>query len=166
MVRQSPKLKSAIWQGSWLITRKISNLLFELKPEQKKAKILHHDWLKLYISDNIPERLKKAQEKLKPGTKAAPSNLSEAIVLPTTATTPTQSRDTMIDTEHSQNSHANQGTNASSHVKPTPLLILVQNWMRHQVGGIVPEIGDCRYIHPTVHIACEHSYWRGLPLEP
>ena len=52
----SPKLKVNKWSGPYVVTKKFSDLLFELKKNNKtKAKILHHDRLKLYQSEQVPD---------------------------------------------------------------------------------------------------------------
>jgi len=65
---RSKKLEPIIWQGPFIIVRKFSDLLFEIKTDQKKPKIVHHDRLKKYYSDIIPDwahalKMKLAQEK-------------------------------------------------------------------------------------------------------
>ena len=61
----SPKLKSDVWKGPCIITRKISDLLFEIKLGQKKRlKVLHHDRLKPYASQEVPDWAKQLQLKV------------------------------------------------------------------------------------------------------
>ena len=55
----NPKLKNRRWAGPAVIVRKISDLLYEVKVSEKKSKILHHDRLKEYLSDDVPEWIKK-----------------------------------------------------------------------------------------------------------
>ena len=51
----SPKLKSDPWKGPFVIVRKISDILFEIKGSLKgNLKVIHHDRLKPYISDDVP----------------------------------------------------------------------------------------------------------------
>ena len=48
-VGKSPKLKSDVWKGPCVITRKFSDLLFEIKSHSiGKSKILNFDRLKPY----------------------------------------------------------------------------------------------------------------------
>ena len=52
----SPKLKQAKWLGPCIIVRTLSDLLFEVRSRQRgKTKILHHDRLKQYFSDEVPK---------------------------------------------------------------------------------------------------------------
>ena len=51
----SPKLKKAKWTGPCIIERTLSDLLFVLRLKQRgKSKVLHHDRLKRYLSDDVP----------------------------------------------------------------------------------------------------------------
>ncbi len=124
VVGQSPKLKANVWQGPCLILRKISDLLFELKPGQKKrAKILHHDRLKPYVSDDIPEWIKKLQAKIKTGPEDTPPCPPEASVLPSSVTTPAQGTDRLApltDTSPGQSNHSKQGNGDSLHAQEKP----------------------------------------------
>ena len=52
-------MKNRRWAGPAVIVRKISDLLYEVKVSEKKSKILHHDRLKEYLSDDVPEWIKK-----------------------------------------------------------------------------------------------------------
>ena len=55
-VGKSPKLKSDIWKGPCVVTRKLSDILFEIKTNfQWEPKILHFDRLKSYTSESVPE---------------------------------------------------------------------------------------------------------------
>ena len=59
----SPKLQ-ANWKGPCIITRKLSDLLFEVRLNQKgKATILHHDRLKPFYSDNVPKWMFNLQQR-------------------------------------------------------------------------------------------------------
>lgn len=59
----SPKLKGEMWKGPFVVTKKFSDILFEIKSHPRaKGKILHHNRLKPYLSDDIPEELLKLQE--------------------------------------------------------------------------------------------------------
>jgi transposase InsO family protein len=60
----SPKLKTDVWKGPLVVSRKISDLLFEVKgAPQTRTKILHHDRLKPYVSRDVPEWARKLSEK-------------------------------------------------------------------------------------------------------
>jgi hypothetical protein len=70
-VGRSKKLEPVIWQGPLIITRKFSDLLFEIKSNVKKPKIVHHDRLKPYNSNIIPDwthalKMKIGEEKAEP----------------------------------------------------------------------------------------------------
>ncbi|XP_063961131.1 uncharacterized protein LOC135155571 [Lytechinus pictus] len=55
----SPKLKSAFWMGPCIVTRKLSDLVSEIKSQQKgKLKVLHHGRLKPFRSTDIPKWVK------------------------------------------------------------------------------------------------------------
>ncbi|MES9883466.1 MAG: reverse transcriptase domain-containing protein [Sedimenticola sp.] len=65
-IGRSPKLKRYIWRGPMIIVRKISDLLFEVKSKPKaKTKILHHDRLKLFCGQTIPQWILASQQELK-----------------------------------------------------------------------------------------------------
>ena len=64
VVGKSPKLKAEIWKGPYVITRKISDLLFEITgPPKTRAKIIHHDRLKQYQCDIIPQWVNSHRQK-------------------------------------------------------------------------------------------------------
>ena len=76
-VGKSPKLKSDVWKGPCVITRKFSDLLFEIKSHSVgKSKILHFDRLKPYTSDSVPELVQKLRKNIlprdDPGRKVSP----------------------------------------------------------------------------------------------
>jgi len=55
-VGKSPKLKAQLWKGPFVVTRKISDLLYEITgPPKSKSKVVHHDRLKRYCSTTIPQ---------------------------------------------------------------------------------------------------------------
>ena len=61
----SPKLKPAQWKGPCIIQRVLSDLLFEIRSKQRgKATILHHDRLKRYYSDDVPQWMRDLQKNL------------------------------------------------------------------------------------------------------
>ena len=61
----SPKLKLA-WKGPCVVTKKLSDLIFEIRPQQRgKAKILHHDRLKPYSSPDVPNWVSSLAQSLK-----------------------------------------------------------------------------------------------------
>ena len=62
----SPKLKQAKWTGPCIIQKKLSDLLFEIRSKQRgKTKILHHDRLKQYHSDDVPKWMSDLQKTLR-----------------------------------------------------------------------------------------------------
>ena len=64
----SPKLQ-AKWQGPGVIIRKFNDLVFEVRINQKgKSKTLHHDRLKPYTSDEVPNWMKRLTNKLQSST--------------------------------------------------------------------------------------------------
>ena len=66
-VGKSPKLKSDVWKGPCVVTRKFSDLLFEVKSHSVgKSKILHFDRLKPYTSDSVPEMVEKLRNNIFP----------------------------------------------------------------------------------------------------
>ena len=76
-VGKSPKLKSHIWKGPFVIVKKFSDILFELKSHALgKSKILHFNRLKPYTSESVPEgveRLRKEITTKSGNNKAKPS---------------------------------------------------------------------------------------------
>ena len=67
-VGRSKKLEPIIWQGPLVITRKFGDLLFEIKSNVQKPKIVHHDRLKPYNSNIIPDWTYVMKMKLGQGT--------------------------------------------------------------------------------------------------
>ena len=66
-VGKSPKSKSDVWKGPCVVTRKFSDLLFEVKSHPVgKSKILHFDKLKSYTSDSVPEMVEKLRNNIIP----------------------------------------------------------------------------------------------------
>ena len=64
-VGRSPKLTSALWNGPLIVTRKLSQLLFEVKgPPKTKPNVLHHDRLKPYLSKVIPDWVPQIRNKV------------------------------------------------------------------------------------------------------
>ncbi len=63
-IGKSPKLQQK-WIGPCVVVRKLSDLVYELKPGPKaKCKRRHHDKLKPYLSDQIPGWVQQTQQKL------------------------------------------------------------------------------------------------------
>ena len=49
-----------------MITRKLSDLLYQIKDgQQKRSKVLHHDRLKPFVSDDVPMWVKKLQQQVR-----------------------------------------------------------------------------------------------------
>ena len=66
---KSTKLNPKKWIGPCVVTCKFSDLLFEICVKQKgKRKILHHNRLKPFTSDEIPDWVKKMQRNCKKQT--------------------------------------------------------------------------------------------------
>jgi len=66
-IGKSPKLKASPWKGPNVVIRKISDLLYEVKPSAAgKSKVMHHDMLKPYVSEEVPEWAAQLRLKLKP----------------------------------------------------------------------------------------------------
>ena len=60
---KSPKLNPKKWVGPCVITKKLSDLLFEVCSKQKgRRRVLHHNRLKPYESDEIPNWIRKLQK--------------------------------------------------------------------------------------------------------
>ena len=61
------KIDPQIWQGSFTVERKFSDLLFEIrgKPGTRK-KIVHHDRLKRYHADSLPYWLSSKSDSWQP----------------------------------------------------------------------------------------------------
>ena len=52
----NPKLKREPWKGPFVVMRKISDLLYEISgPTESKKRVMHHDRLKPYYCDTIPD---------------------------------------------------------------------------------------------------------------
>ena len=67
-VGKSPKLQRKL-SGPYVVVRKLSDLVYELKPGLKvNCKRRHHDKLKMYCSDQIPDWVQLVRKKLSPAT--------------------------------------------------------------------------------------------------
>ena len=58
----SPKLNPDKWLGPYVVVRKINYLLFVIKQNKSQSKVMHHDRLKPYLSNEIPDWVHKVQE--------------------------------------------------------------------------------------------------------
>ena len=63
----SPKLNPDKWQGPYVVVRKLSDLLFEIKQNKSQSKVVHHDRIKSYSSEVLPDWVPKMQEKVLSG---------------------------------------------------------------------------------------------------
>ena len=63
----SPKLNSDKWQGPFVVVRKINDLLFEIKQNKSQSKVVHHDRLKPYVSNYLPDWVSRLQEQVMSG---------------------------------------------------------------------------------------------------
>ena len=62
---KSPKLKFAKWKGPALVTQKLSDLLYVIKASQNaRPKVIHHDRLKPYLCDDLPDWIIQLKSKL------------------------------------------------------------------------------------------------------
>ena len=59
---KSPKLQN-VWQGPFIVTKKIGSVLFQVK-SQKKEKILHHNRLKAFRGEFVPAWVQKERFQL------------------------------------------------------------------------------------------------------
>ena len=67
-IGKSPKLKSDIWKGPFVVIKKFSDILFEIKSHSLgKSRILHFERLKPYTSDSVPEVVQKLRESINQG---------------------------------------------------------------------------------------------------
>ena len=67
-VGKSPKLQKK-WIGPCVVVRKLSDLVYDLKPRLKaNGKRRHRDKLKMYCSDQIPDWVQLVRKKLSPAT--------------------------------------------------------------------------------------------------
>jgi transposase InsO family protein len=61
-IGKSPKLKTDPWKGPYIITRRFSSILFEVRGHPKsKPRVLHHDRLKPYPEEMLPSWAKRLQ---------------------------------------------------------------------------------------------------------
>ena len=67
----SPKLNSEKWQGPFVVTRKLNDLLFEIRQNRSRMKIVHHDRLKPYLSNDLPQWAPKLREQVLLGLHSA-----------------------------------------------------------------------------------------------
>ena len=62
---KSPKLKANVWKGPLVITRKLSDILYEVQySSKKKPKVIHYDRLKPYACTSVPEWVSNVRQKL------------------------------------------------------------------------------------------------------
>lgn len=65
----SKKINPNIWRGPYIVTRKISDLIFEIKGNpQSRSKVVHHDRLKPYHGNILPDWCMKENFKIKHST--------------------------------------------------------------------------------------------------
>lgn len=72
---KSPKLNPKKWIGPCVITKKHSDLVFEICLKQKgRRRILHHNRLKSYESDEVPAWMRRLQSKMTEKKDDTPKN--------------------------------------------------------------------------------------------
>ena len=87
-VGKSPKLQSRKWKGPYVIVKKLSDLVFELKGSpNSRAHVIHHNRLKPYLSDVIPDWLPTLRNKVmtKSDSKSVQDNSTSTADLEDTA---------------------------------------------------------------------------------
>ena len=68
IVGKSLKLKREVWKGPFVIVRKISDILYQVKgPPKAKSKIVHHDRIRRFKFNSIPQWVLSLQQDLKAG---------------------------------------------------------------------------------------------------
>lgn len=68
IVGKSPKLKREVWKGPFVVTRKISDILYQIKGNPKsKLKIIHHDRMRRFKASAIPQWVLSLQQNLRTG---------------------------------------------------------------------------------------------------
>lgn len=79
-IGKSPKLKRQVWKGPFVVTRKISDILYELKGSVKsKLKIIHHDRMRPFKCSSIPQWVLSLQQSLKTGNTFVDSAVTKVI---------------------------------------------------------------------------------------
>lgn len=93
----SPKLKSK-WPGPFIVTRKCSDLLFEIKGGPKtKAKVVHHNRLRPYTSDDVPEWVPQTKQKLLKGVPDSVHKQDKSVKSRNTKTVAVQTEQTVVE---------------------------------------------------------------------
>ena len=68
IVGKSPKLKREVWKGPFVVVRKVSDILYQVKgPPKTKSKIVHHDRIRRFKCNSIPQWVLSLQQDLKAG---------------------------------------------------------------------------------------------------
>ena len=68
IVGKSPKLKREVWKGPFIVVSKISDILYQVKgPPKTKSKIVHHDRIRRFKCNSIPQWVLSLQQDLKAG---------------------------------------------------------------------------------------------------
>lgn len=63
-IGRSPKLRSNPWKGPFVVTKKLSDLLYQLSGQyESKNRIMHHDRIKPYCSDIVPDWVPAVQKR-------------------------------------------------------------------------------------------------------
>ena len=79
-IGKSAKIKAENWKGPFVVSRTISDLLFEIKgPPRTRNKILHHNRLKPYLSNQVPEWVGVVKHQVRPPEKVCNKNQAETI---------------------------------------------------------------------------------------
>ncbi|MCG8033309.1 MAG: DDE-type integrase/transposase/recombinase [Candidatus Thiodiazotropha taylori] len=80
VVGKSPKLKRQVWKGPFVVIRKISDILYELKgPTKSKLKIIHHDRMRPFKCNTIPQWVISLQQSLKTENSFVDSTVTKVI---------------------------------------------------------------------------------------
>ena len=83
---KSPKLKAHRWVGPCVVTTCYSDVLFEICAKQKgRRRVLHHNRLKPYLSDEMPEWIAKLRDDIKRGKPNSSQRESQLVELATSS---------------------------------------------------------------------------------
>ena len=68
VIGKSPKLKREVWKGPFVVVRKINDILYQIKGHPKtKCKIVHHDRIRRFKCNSIPQWVLSLQQDVNSG---------------------------------------------------------------------------------------------------
>ena len=80
IVGKSPKLKREVWKGPFVVVRKISDIVYQIKGHPKtKSKIVHHDRIRRFKCNSIPQWVLPLQQDVNSGNTFVDNTVTKVI---------------------------------------------------------------------------------------